>query len=110
MHEPDDISIMARLFVRGFKDGNLEQTRKTAKAIGGTIAKDFKNGGYSVVVEKDRISGFEIVADVKIYITGDDTEDANIHEVKDTAQFLFGLLYEPIARIYMKRVLVDFCD
>jgi len=110
MHEKDDISIMARLFVRGFKDGNLEQTRKTLEAIGATIAEDFKNGEYSVVIEKNRISGFEIVVDIKIYITGDDIADANIHEVEDTAKFLFNTLYEPIARIYMNRVLVDFCD
>lgn len=110
MHEPDDISIMARLYVRGFKDGNLEQTRQTAEAIGKTIAETFKNGNCSVVIEKEEVSYFDIVTDVKIYITGDDTKDANIHELQDMAKFLFGLLYSPIARIYMDRVLVDFCD
>jgi flavodoxin len=110
MHESDDISIMARLFVHGFKDSDLVKTRKIAEAIGETLAWDFKNGDYSITIEKVKIQYFDIVTDVKIYLTGDNTADADLAEVEDMAEFLFGMLYSPIARIYMNRVLVDFCD
>ena len=110
MHEPDDISIMARLVVHGFKDGNLERTRKTAEAIGAALAEDFQAGDYSVIIEKVKIQYFDIVTDVKIYLTGKNTADADLTELEDMAEFLFGMLYSPIARIYMDRVLVDFCD
>ena len=110
MHDKDDISIMTRAFIRSFKDPRLFATKLVAETTAILIAQDFKKGNPKILVEIAQATWDEITVDIKIYIEGDDTQDADLQEIHDKAYELLHEMIEPIGTIYEDRVLVDFCD